>query len=139
MTTTATRYGMTTTVDGLFDETVDSVKQVFKEHGFGTLSEIDVRATLREKTGEEIEPYMILGMCNPELALRAIKAEHEIGLLLPCNVLVYECGGTVHVSAQDPILMLDLARNDALRPIAEEAKRRIHAALSEIGSPPATA
>jgi uncharacterized protein (DUF302 family) len=105
---------------------------VFKEHGFGALSEIDVQAALHEKIGEEIEPYTILGMCNPHLASRALKAEHEIGLLLPCNVLVHECGGAVYVAAQDPMLMMDMARNENLRAIAEEAKRLIKQALEEI-------
>lgn len=125
---------MTTTVEESFSQAIDSVKETFKKFGFGTLTEIDVRATLLEKTGEEIEPYTILGMCNPQLAIQSIRVEHEIGLFLPCNVLVHECGGKVHVSAQDPMLMIDMVRNEGLRPIAEEAKRRITLALSEIGS-----
>lgn len=127
-------YGMSTTSSVPFDETIARVKSVFKEHGFGALSEIDVQGALREKIGEEIEPYTILGMCNPQLASRALKAEHEIGMLLPCNVLVHECGGKVYVGAQDPMLMLEMARNEALRPIAEEAKQRIEQALEEIGA-----
>lgn len=127
-------YGMSAAVHGEFAEVIARVKETFKKHGFGTLSEIDVRATLLEKTGEEIEPYTILGMCNPQLASRALKAEHEIGLLLPCNVLVHECGGAVQVSAQDPILMLEMARNEALRPVAEEAKERIGQALGEVAA-----
>lgn len=134
--TTYTRsaYGMNTIASGSFDEVLEQVKAVFKEQGFGALSEIDVQAALREKLGEEIEPYTILGMCNPQLASRALKAEHEIGVLLPCNVLVHECDGLVHVAAQDPMLMMDMARNENLRPIAEEAKRRIELALEEIGA-----
>lgn len=131
---THTAYGMNIVVNGSFEHAIERVKSVFKEHGFGVLSEIDVQAALREKIGEEIEPYTILGMCNPQLASRALKSEHEIGLLLPCNVLVHECGGAVHVGAQDPILMLGMARNEGLRPIAEEAKRSIEQALAELAT-----
>ena len=128
-------YGMSIIATGSFEQTIERVKTIFKEHGFGALSEIDVRAALREKIGEEIEPYTILGMCNPLLASRALKAEHEIGMLLPCNVLVHECGGAVHVAAQDPMLMMEMARNENLQPIAEEAKRLIEKALEEISAP----
>jgi uncharacterized protein (DUF302 family) len=126
-------YGISTTVAMPFDQAVERVKEAFKAEQFGTLSEIDVRKTLQEKTGEEIEPYTILGMCNPQLASRAIKAEHEIGLMLPCNVLVHECGGQVRVSAQDPLALLQLAQNEALRSIAEEAKQRIERVLQTLG------
>jgi uncharacterized protein (DUF302 family) len=134
METKPTRYGMTTTVDGPFDEVVAKAKAKFKEHGFSTMSEIDVRALLRDKAGEEIEPYTILGICNPQMAARAIKAEHEVGLLMPCNVLVHECGGAVHVSLLDAVTMLEAAHNDELRPIAEEAKSRMSKALLELGN-----
>jgi uncharacterized protein (DUF302 family) len=133
-TLTHSAYGMSIIATGTFEQTIERVKIVFKEHGFGALSEIDVQAALREKITEEIEPYTILGMCNPHLASRALKAEHEIGMLLPCNVLVHECGGAVHVGAQDPMLMMDMARNENLRPIAEEAKRLIELALQEINA-----
>lgn len=131
---TRSAYGMSTVASGSFEQAIERVKAVFKEHGFGALSEIDVQAALREKIGEEIEPYTILGMCNPHLASRSLKAEHEIGMLLPCNVLVHECGGAVRVGAQDPMLMMEMARNEHLRPIAEEAKRLIEQALKEIGA-----
>jgi len=129
---THSAYGMSIIATGTFEQTVERVNVVFKEHGFGALSEIDVQAALREKIAEEIEPYTILGMCNPHLASRALKAEYEIGMLLPCNVLVHECGGVVHVGAQDPMLMMDMARKENLRPIAEEAKRLIEQALAEV-------
>lgn len=133
-TLTHSAYGMSIIAIGTFEQTIERVKIVFKEHGFGALSEIDVQAALREKIGEEIEPYTILGMCNPHLASRALKVEHEIGMLLPCNVLVHECGGAVHVGAQDPMMMMDMARNENLRPIAKEAKRLIEQALEEISA-----
>src|SRR5690349_2323091 len=99
-------YGIEITVNRSFEDAVERVKSVFKEHGFGTLTEIDVQKTLKEKIGAEIEPYTILGVCNPSLAKRAIELEHEIGLLLPCNVLVHQCGGHVRVSVQDPSGMM---------------------------------
>lgn len=127
-----TTYGMTTTIGGTFEDAVVRVKDAFKEQGFGTLTEIDVKATLKEKIDEDIEPYTILGMCNPHLASRAIKAEHEIGLLLPCNVLVHECGGAIHVSAQDPGIMLQVVSNEGLAGVAVEARRRIESALAAL-------
>ena len=132
MKTTDCLYGMTTTVDGTFDETVAKVKDTFKRHGFGTMTEIDVRALLRDKIGQEIEPYTIVGICNPDMALRAIQAEHDVGLLMPCNVLVHECGGRIHVSLLDAVQMLAPAQNAALTAIAEEAKTRMSKALAEI-------
>ncbi len=115
-----------------FDEAVERVKSVFKDHGFGTLTQIDVQGTLKEKVGEEIEPYTILGVCNPNLAARAIAAEHEIGIFLPCTVLVHECGGKVNVSAQDPLQMMTFAKNDGLTAIGVEAHDRIVKAVSEL-------
>ena len=121
-----------TAVSGSFDQVVDRVKSAFKDHGFGTLTEIDVRATLKEKIGQEIEPYTILGVCNPQLASRAIAAEHEIGLFLPCTILIHECGGKIHVSAQDPIQMMSLAGNPNLGPVGKEAHDRIELAIAAI-------
>ena len=117
-----------------FDRAIGLVKEAFKAEGFGTLTEIDVSKTLREKLGEQLEPYTILGMCNPHLASRAIKIEHEIGLMLPCNVLVHECEGHVHVSAQDPRQMMAIVANEALEPIAEEANARIERAIQSLKS-----
>ncbi len=133
MTHSALRHpGLSVSLNQPFDEVVQRVKDAFKVEGFGVLCEIDVRKTLQEKIGEEIEPYTILGMCNPHLAFRAIKAEHEIGLLLPCNVLVHECAGHVHVHAQDPVVMLDIAENELLGPVASEAESRIERAIAAL-------
>jgi uncharacterized protein (DUF302 family) len=126
------QIGFGTTVSGAFDDVVARVVEAFKAQGFGTLTRIDVQKTLKEKIGEEIEPYTILGMCNPHLASQSIRIVHEMGLMLPCNVLVHECGGSVHVSVQDPELMFTVLQNDALKPIAEEAKRRLSAALQSL-------
>ena len=116
-------------LDVPFADAIDRVKAAFKAEGFGVITEVDFRKTLHDKIGEEIEPYVILGMCNPNLASQALKAEHEIGLLLPCNVIVHECRGKVHVAALDPEAMLALARSSALDPVADEAKPRIEKAM----------
>src|SRR5689334_2133925 len=89
-----------TSIDGPFADAVERVKAGFAAKGFGTLSEISIGKTVREKAGAEIEPYTILGVCNPALALRAIGAEHEVGVYMPCTVLVHECGGRVNVATQ---------------------------------------
>ncbi len=115
-----------------FSDALVRVKEAFKAEGFGALSEMDVRKALQEKLGEKIEPYTILGMCNPQLAARAIAAEHEIGLFLPCNVLLHACGGMVNVTAQDPIQLMQMTHNAALQPIAEEARLRIARAIASL-------
>lgn len=125
-------YGQTIEVGLSFEEALPKVREAFKEQGFGTLTEIDVRATLKEKIGREIEPYTILGTCNPELASRALDAEREIGLLLPCNVVVTERDGKTLVQALDPQVMVSVPGNDELKPIAEEAAKGIDAALASL-------
>ena len=112
-----------------FDETVARVRDAFKQEGFGVLSEIDVQKTLKEKLGENMPPYMILGMCNPALAHRAIEAEPMIGLLLPCNVVVQERRGSVCVDVQDPAAMMMFVGNPMLGPIGKEAGEKIRKAI----------
>ncbi len=125
-------YAKTITLDIAYDEAVPRVKEAFKAQGFGTLTEIDVRATLKEKLGEDMEPYVILGACNPQLAHRALDIEREIGLLLPCNVVVRADGERCVAQALDPKVIADVPDNAALQPIAEEAGRRIDAALADL-------
>lgn len=125
-------YGQTIEVGLPFEEALLKVKEAFKEQGFGTLTEIDVRATLKEKMDRDLEPYTILGTCNPELASRALDVEREIGLLLPCNVVVTERDGKTLVQALDPQVMVSVPGNDDLRPIAEEAGNRIDAGLASL-------
>lgn len=125
-------YGQTIEVGLSFEAALPRVKEAFKKQGFGTLTEIDVRATLKEKIGRELEPYTILGTCNPELASRALDAERGIGLLLPCNVVVTERDGKTLVQALDPQVMVSVPGNDKLRPIAEEAAKGINAALASL-------
>ena len=121
----ATGYTLTRTTLLAFDQAVEHARAELKAEGFGVLCEIDVQATLREKLGEEIEPYVILGACNPPLAHRALEAEPDLGVLLPCNVVVYERSGTTHVSAIDAERMLSIVGNDALMPIAADVRQRL--------------
>lgn len=123
-------YTMTVTLPLTFSEAVPAVKEALGRNGFGTLTEIDVRATLHEKLGEDMEPYLIIGACNPRLAHRALGAERQIGALLPCNVVVRQADGGVVVDALDPALMATVTENADLQPVADEAARLIGDALA---------
>jgi len=115
-----------------FADAVAMIRETLKDEGFGVLTEIDVQATLREKLGEELEPYLILGACNPSYAHRALQLEPELGALLPCNVVVYAEGGETHVSAVDPVVMLGIVGNEELDPVAVEIRARIERAVSAV-------
>jgi uncharacterized protein (DUF302 family) len=120
-----TRYTLSATTDRPFAEAVERVRHALKEAGFGVLCEIDVQATLREKLGADVDPYLILGACNPPLAHRALEAEPELGVLLPCNVVVREEEGETRISAIDPVRMLSIVENDALAEVAADVKARL--------------
>lgn len=122
-------YGITIRVRAPFAEAVARVRDALKGQGFGVLTEIDVQATLRDKLGEEIEPYLILGACNPPLAHRALTADRSIGLLLPCNVVVRTESGQTVIEALDPQAMITIAGERSLQPVADEAASRLRAAL----------
>jgi uncharacterized protein (DUF302 family) len=118
-----------------FDKVVSKTREVLKDNGFGVLTEIDVQASLKEKLGESIERYLILGACNPPLAHRAVSANKQVGLLLPCNVVVREDAdnpATVHIEAMNPQLMVEVADDPALSPIADQAVRQLEAAISTL-------
>ena len=115
-----------------FSDAVAKVRETLKDEGFGVLTEIDVQATLREKLGAELEPYLILGACNPTFAHRALQIESELGTLLPCNVLVYEQAGETHLSAVDPVSMLGIVGNAELEPIGMEIRARIERAVARV-------
>lgn len=129
------RYGFGLKVPLPYAEAVERVKAALKEQGFGILTEIDVKKTLKEKRGVDFRPYIILGACNPPLAHQALTREPDIGLLLPCNVVVYEAGdGESIVEALDPEAVLAIADNPALQPIAHEARERLMQALASLAS-----
>jgi uncharacterized protein (DUF302 family) len=129
-----TRYGFGTRLGLAYSEAVARTRELLKEEGFGVLTEIDVQKTLKEKLGADFPRYLILGACNPPLAHRALQAEREIGLILPCNVIVYEEDGRSVVSVMDPITALGLVGNETLRPIAEDAATRLHRVIDKLGS-----
>lgn len=114
---------------GLLD-TEARLRETLATEGFGILTEIDVAETLRAKLGIERAPYRILGACNPALAAQALDAEPDVGLLLPCNVIVYEDEGTTVVAALDPATMVDVTANPALEPIAVDARARLERAIA---------
>lgn len=128
------RYGFGTKVGLGYPDAVARTIEALKEEGFGVLTQIDVQKTLKEKLGAEFRRYVILGACNPHLAHRALQTEREIGLILPCNVIVYEEGIGSVVSVIDPIPALGLVGNEALQPIAEEAAARLHRVIDKLGS-----
>jgi uncharacterized protein (DUF302 family) len=108
-----------------YEEAVERVRTELKQEGFGVLCEIDVQATLKEKLGVDMDPYVILGACTPPLAHRALGTEPELGVLLPCNVVVYRRDGETRIAAIDAERMLSLVDNDELAPIAAEVKQRL--------------
>ena len=123
-------YGTSVITDLTFDEAVDKVRAALAEQGFGVLTEIDVRATMKAKLGIDVEPQVILGACNPQLAHRALETDPGIGLLLPCNVVVRRDGERTIVSALDPQVMVTLPERPDLQPVADEAGERLRAALA---------
>lgn len=127
-----TAYAIPRDVDGAFDEVVERTRSALAAEGFGILTVIDVQATMQEKLGEEMDPYVILGACNPTLAHRGLGVEPDLGVLLPCNVVVRQTGDRVRVAAMEPNAALALAGNDAIAPIAAEARERIARAVEAV-------
>ena len=125
-------YERTVTVDLPYDQAVERVREALAAQGFGILSEIDVQATLRDKRGIEMEPYVILGACNPDLAHRALEVDRGIGTLLPCNVVVRADGTRSQVRIFDPLLMAQVTGREEIAPIADEAAQLLTAALSAL-------
>jgi uncharacterized protein (DUF302 family) len=130
-----TRYGMRVEIPVGYDQAVEQTIAALKAEGFGVLTTIDVKATMKQKLDKDFRRYVILGACNPPLAHRALEAELEIGLLLPCNVIVYERapnGSTV--AALTPAPLMGMVGNDALIPIGQEAELRLKRALAALES-----
>lgn len=124
--------GITTRLDMSFDEAVEKTRAALQEIGFGVLTEIDMQATLKAKIGEDMERYLILGACNPQLAHRAVGVDRQIGLLLPCNVVVRVDGEDVVVEAMNPEIMSAVADAPGLEPIVADATRLLKSAIDSL-------
>lgn len=126
---------LATSLKASFDDAVARTRDALAEQGFGVLTEIDVKATLKNKLGEDMENYLILGACNPPLAHRAIEAQRQIGLLLPCNVVVRsdpEDPDTTLIEAMNPQLLVDVTNEPALKPIAEEVGSKLRTVIDSL-------
>lgn len=128
-----TKYGFGKTIPLGFELAIEVVTEALKTEGFGVLTDIDVQATLKNKLGEEMPPYRILGACNPPLAHKALTAEPSIGLLLPCNVVVRQDeAGAVHVEFMDPQAVLDMVDNPAVHDLAQDVTDRLNRVLAAL-------
>jgi len=115
-----------------FDEAITRVTEELKKEGFGILTEIDVKETLKKKLNVDFRPYKILGACNPPFAHQALQAEEYIGTMLPCNVIVQEKNGVVEVAAVDPVASMAAVHNEQLRGIAEEVRRKLEQVIQNV-------
>ena len=137
MTGSTFAYGLKVTVPLPYDRAVERAREALGNEGFGVLTEIDVKATLKQKLDADFRPYVILGACNPPLAHRALEAERDIGLLLPCNVVVYagDAPSTSVVAALDPVPLLGLTGRSDLAPVAQDVRARMERVLAAVSKP----
>jgi uncharacterized protein (DUF302 family) len=126
------QYGFSKTVDISYEQAIEKVTAELKKEGFGVLTFIDVKETLKQKINVDFKKYAILGACNPPIAHRALQEEEQLGLLLPCNVIVYEKDGKTHVSIFDPMVMTWILENDQMKPIATEVQERLQRVFKAI-------
>lgn len=137
MPTKPSSYTFGTTVEAPFEETVRRVTEALKQEGFGVLTTIDVKATMKAKLNQDFEQYTILGACNPQLAHRALELDHSVGALLPCNVVVHDAHGTpgaarTQVDIADPVAMLSMIQNPAMQELAQEARTGLERAVAAL-------
>ena len=126
------QYGFSKTVDMPYEQTIEKVATELKKEGFGVLTSIDVKETLKQKIDVDFKKYVILGACNPPIAHKALQEEEELGLLLPCNVIVYEKDNKTRISIFDPMVMTWIIENDNIKPIATEVQERLQRVLKAI-------
>jgi uncharacterized protein (DUF302 family) len=126
-------YGIVRHVKAEYEDAVQATREALKEQGFGVLTEIDVKKTMKAKLDADFRPYVILGACNPQLALKALTAEPDIGLMLPCNVVVYERRpGAVVVEAISPMAALGVVDSAALKDVADQAQSKLESAMDAV-------
>jgi uncharacterized protein (DUF302 family) len=126
------QYGFSKTVDMPYEQAIEKVTAELKKEGFGVLTSIDVKDTLKQKINVDFKKYAILGACNPPIAHRALQEEEDLGLLLPCNVVVYEKENKTCVSIFDPMVMTWIMENDNMKPIATEVQEKLQRVLKAI-------
>ena len=125
-------YGYKKQVNTTYEKAVEKTKEELQKEGFGVLTEIDVKETLKKKLDVEYDNYIILGACNPSFAYRALQAEKDIGLLLPCNVIVYEQDASTYISAILPTVAMSMVENEILRDIAEQVEEKLKKVIDSI-------
>ena len=125
-------YGYKKQINIEFEDAVEKIKEELQKEGFGVLTEIDVKKTLKEKLNIDYENYAILGVCNPSFAYKALQAEKEIGLLLPCNIIVYEEDSKVFVSAINPLKAMSIVNNKNLKDIAQQIKKKLKRIIENV-------
>jgi uncharacterized protein (DUF302 family) len=128
-------YGHHVEIAGPFEQVLDQVLVALKAEGFGVLSDIDIQKAMKEKLGVDMPPYRILGACNPPLAHKALQAEPQIGLLLPCNVTVQQTAGGISVGFLDPQVMVQLTANPQVREVADDAAQRLERVRQALSTP----
>jgi uncharacterized protein (DUF302 family) len=126
------QYGFSKTVDIPYEQTIEKVATELQKEGFGVLTSIDVKETLKQKINVDFKKYAILGACNPPIAHKALQEEEELGLLLPCNVIVYEKDNKTRVSIFDPMVLTWIMKNDNIKPITTEVQERLQRVLKAI-------
>ena len=126
------QYGFSKTIDLPYEQAIDKVTAELKKEGFGVLTSIDVKETLKQKINVDFKKYTILGACNPPIAHKALQEEEDLGLLLPCNVIVYEKDNKTRISIFDPMVMTWIMENDNIKPIATEVQERLQRVLKAI-------
>jgi uncharacterized protein (DUF302 family) len=129
----AKRYAFTTVLNTSYENAISKITEALKEEGFGVLTEIDVKATLKKKLDVDFRKYVILGACNPPYAYRTLQADLDVGLLLPCNVIVYETDDKkAHISAINPVSALEVIKKKELRKIAEEVTEKLKSVVDKV-------